>query len=158
MATATTMPARGHSSTPKFTADQPRELQRYFQELEILLDSARIVDAQIMKKHACRYLDVDSTELWESIAEYAAPSTFDEFKRAIFKLYPGSEDERKWTITDMDKLVGEQLRVGILDANELGPYYRLFYTITQFLIRKNRISAAEQSRAFIRGFQSDLWN
>src|ERR1700677_4066959 len=109
MATATTMPARSHSSTPKFTADQPRELQRYFQELEILLDSARIVDAQIIKKHACRYLDVDSVELWESIAEYAAPSTFDEFKRAIFKLYSGSEDERKWTITDMDKLVREQL-------------------------------------------------
>src|ERR1700677_2572520 len=80
MATATTMPARGHSSTPKFTADQPRELQCYFQELEILLDSTRIVDAQIMKKHACCYLDVDSAELWESIAEYAAPSIFDEFK------------------------------------------------------------------------------
>ena len=158
MATATTMPARGHSSAPKFTADQPRELQRYFQELEILLDSAHIVDAQIMKKHACRYLNVDSAELWELIAEYAAPSTFDEFKRAIFKLYPSSEDEHKWTITDMDKLVGEQLRVGILDANELGAYYRLFYMITQFLIRKNRISAAEQSRAFICGFQSDLWN
>src|SRR5271154_3438917 len=95
MATATTMPARGHSSTPKFTADQPRELQQYFQELEILLNSACIINAQIMKKHACHYLDVDSAELWESIAEYAAPSTFDEFKRAIFKLYPGSEDERK---------------------------------------------------------------
>src|ERR1700677_2113601 len=58
----------------------------------------------------------------------------------------------------MDKLVGEQLRVGILDANKLGAYYRLFYMITQFLIRKNQISAAEQSCAFIRGFQSDLWN
>src|SRR5271154_2672466 len=113
MATATTMPTCGHSSTPKFTADQPRELQCYFQELEILLDSARIVNPQIMKKHACRYLDIDSAELWELIAEYAAPLTFVEFKRAIFKLYPGSEDECKWTINDMDKLIGEQLQVGI---------------------------------------------
>jgi hypothetical protein len=35
--------------------------------------------------------------------------TFDEFKSAIFKLYPGSESECKWTIADMDQLVGEQL-------------------------------------------------
>ena len=63
MATATTMLARGHSSAPKFTVDQPRELQRYFQELKILLNSARIVDSQIMKKHACHYLDIDSAEL-----------------------------------------------------------------------------------------------
>jgi hypothetical protein len=35
--------------------------------------------------------------------------TFDKFKSAIFKLYPGSESEHKWTIADMDKLVGEQL-------------------------------------------------
>src|ERR1700677_2604769 len=103
MATTTTMPAHSHSSAPKFTANQPRELQCYFQELEILLNSTRIIDPQIMKKHACRYLDVDSAELWESIAEYAALLTFNKFKRVIFKLYPSSEDKCKWTITDMDK-------------------------------------------------------
>src|ERR1700677_4798550 len=58
----------------------------------------------------------------------------------------------------MDKLVGEQLRIGILDTNDLGAYYRAFFTITQFLMRKNRISTAEQSHAFVRGFQPDLWN
>src|SRR6202453_902293 len=58
----------------------------------------------------------------------------------------------------MDKLVREQLRIGILDANDLGAYYQAFFMITQFLMRKNRIFAAEQSRAFVRGFQPDLWN
>jgi hypothetical protein len=58
----------------------------------------------------------------------------------------------------MNKLVGEQLRIGIYDANELGAYYRAFFAITQFLRTKNRLSEAEQSRAFIRGFQADLWN
>src|ERR1700677_3266771 len=68
MATATTMPACCHLSAPKFTADQPRELQHYFQELEILLDNAQIINPQIKKKHACRCLDIDSAELWESTA------------------------------------------------------------------------------------------
>jgi hypothetical protein len=57
----------------------------------------------------------------------------------------------------MDKLVGEQLRVGILGVSDLGNYYQVFYTITQFLLTKNHISEAEQSRAFTRGFQPDLW-
>jgi hypothetical protein len=57
----------------------------------------------------------------------------------------------------MDKLVGEQLQMGILNVSYLGNYYRVFYTITQFLLTKHQISEAEQSRAFIRGFQPDLW-
>jgi hypothetical protein len=56
----------------------------------------------------------------------------------------------------MDKLVGEQLWMGILDVSDLGNYYKVFYTITQFLLTKNHISEAEQSRAFTRGFQPDL--
>ena len=58
----------------------------------------------------------------------------------------------------MDKLVGETLRVGILSLVDLGKYHREFMVITMFLIAKNRILPAEQSRAFVRGFPLELWN
>jgi hypothetical protein len=152
------MPPRGHRTAPSFSPDQPRELRRYFQELDSLFTQCSIADDQAKKKLACRYLDVDSAELWESLTEYDPTKSYADFIAAVYKLYPGSEDERKWSISDMDKLVGEQLRVGIYDASELGIYYRAFFAITQFLRTKNRISEAEQSRAFVRGFQPDLWN
>jgi hypothetical protein len=57
----------------------------------------------------------------------------------------------------MDKVVGEQLWMGILDIFDLGNYFWVFYTITQFLPTKNWISESQQSWAFIRGFQLDLW-
>ena len=158
MAAPQNMPARGHRTAPTFSSDQPRELRRYFQELNNLFTDSQIVDDQMKKSYACRYLDVDSAELWESLLEYQATSTYVQFVEAVYKLYPGSEDERKWSIADMDKLVGEQLRIGIYDANDLGNYYRAFFAITQFLRSKNRLSEAEQSRAFVRGFQPDLWN
>jgi hypothetical protein len=151
------MPARGHSTAPKFDPTQPRELRRYFNELELLFGAANIAANDIRKKHACRYVDIDTSELWESLPEYGPGSNFDDFRIAVHKLYPGSEDDRKWSISDMDKLVGEQLRIGIYDASDLGLYYRAFYNITQFLRTKNRISEAEQSRAFVRGFQPGLW-
>jgi hypothetical protein len=34
----------------------------------------------------------------------------------------------------------------------------MFYSITKFLLNKNQISEAEQSQAFARGFQADLWH
>jgi hypothetical protein len=131
------MPPRGHGSAPKFTPDVPRELQRYFKELELLFGPAQVVDDMEKKKHTCRYVDIDMADLWEAIPEFDVTKTFDEFKSTIFKLYPGSESECKWTIADMDKLVGEQLRMGILDVSDLGNYYRVFYTIAQFLLTKN---------------------
>jgi hypothetical protein len=93
MAAPSTIPPRGHGSAPKFTSDFPRELQHYFKELELLFGPAQVVD---------------NTE---------------KFKSAIFKLYPSSESKCKWTIANMDKLVGEQLRMGILNISDLRNYY-----------------------------------
>jgi hypothetical protein len=153
----TAMPACGHSTAPKFDPTKPRELRRFFDELELLFGVCNVTDSDLMKKHACIYVDIDSTKLWESLPQHANRISFGEFRKAIHKLYPGSEDDRKWTILDMDKVVGEQLCIGIFDANDLGMYYRSFFNITHFLCTKNRISEAEQSRAFIHGFQPTLW-
>jgi hypothetical protein len=124
------MPPRRHSSAPKFTPDVPRELQRYFKELELLFGPAQVVDDTEKKKHTCRYVDIDTVDLWEAIPEFDITKTFNEFQSAIFKLYPGSQSECKWTIADMDKLVREQLWMGILNVSDLGNYYRVFYAIT----------------------------
>jgi hypothetical protein len=105
----------------------------------------QVVNDTEKKKHACRYVEIGTADLWEAIPEFDVTKTFNEFKSAIFKLYPGSESERQWTIGDMHKLVGEQLRMGILDVSDLKNYYQVFYTITQFLLTKNCISEAEQS-------------
>jgi hypothetical protein len=123
----------------------------------MLFGPAQVVDDTEKKKHACWYVDIDTADLWEAIPEFDITKTFDKFKFAIFKHYLGSESERKWTIADMDKPVGEQLWMGTLDVSDLRNYYRVFYTITKFLLTKNQISEAEQSWAFIRGFQPDLW-
>jgi hypothetical protein len=152
------MPSRGDRSAPKFDPKQPRELRRYFDDLDFAFTRAGVTDRGEMKQHACRYVDVDTTELWETLTEYTdATKTYDEFKAAVYALYPGSDEERKWSVADMDKLVGERMRIGIISLGDLGEYYRQFLAITKFLISRERLSAAEQSRAFVRGFQPELW-
>jgi hypothetical protein len=85
------MPPRGHSFAPKFTPDVPRELQRYFKELELLFGPAQVVDNTEKKKHTCRYIHINMADLWEAIPEFDVTKTFDEFKSAIFTLYLGSD-------------------------------------------------------------------
>jgi hypothetical protein len=88
----------------------------------------RAVDDTEKKKHACRYINIDTADLWEAIQEFDVTKTFDEFKSAIFKLYPGTESKCKWTIADMDKLVREQLCMGILDVKNLNTTQTPEYT------------------------------
>jgi len=152
------MPARGHSTAPSFHTSQPRELRRYFEQLDYNFRKCNVNTDPEKKQFARLYVDIDTSDLWGAIPEHADAIKYEDFVKAVYKLYPGAEDECMWSISDMDKLVSEQLRLGIHNANELGTYYRAFFTITQFLRKKERLSEAEQSRAFVRGFQSELWD
>ena len=108
-ATTATMPARTERSAPTFDPKQPRELTRYFRELEALFTRCKITDEQEKKSYARSYLDVDSDDLWSELPEFGNTSTYDIFKKAVLALYPGAEQERKWSIADMDKLTGERV-------------------------------------------------
>jgi hypothetical protein len=153
-ATAIPMPARGDRTAPNFDPKQPRELRRYFSELEFHFTCSSVTAAEEKKKHACRFVDVDTSELWESLPEYTDHAiSYADFMKAVHALYPGSDEERKWSVADMDKLVGERCQLGVLSLSDLGEYYQQFLAITTFLRGKSRLSEAEQSRAFTRGFQ-----
>ena len=143
---------------PQFDPQQPHKLCHYFADLDFTFTHAGITEHDTKKKHACHYVDIDMADLWESIAEFAdGNATYDAFVKAVHTLYPGLEEEHKWSIADMDKLVGEQSCLGILSLAYLGEYFQQFYTITTFFQRKTCLSKSEQSRAFVHRFQPNLW-
>ncbi|EED84101.1 predicted protein [Postia placenta Mad-698-R] len=106
-------------------------------------------------------------ELQDDFDEEPIPSTaeertssptksYNDWKADVRALYPGADDTRKWSLADMDQLIGERARIGIHNAADLGCYYRDFMAITKHLIAQHRLSPIEQSRAFLRGFQPAL--
>ena len=107
-----------------------------------------------------RYLKVVCTEkLWRTtLAFISLTATFDEFKMAIFRIYPGASGDRTYTTQDLDVLVGEHVWVGIFTGNELGDYFQQFLLITRYLISKDRMAVTKQSQTFLRGFRQDLSN
>jgi hypothetical protein len=159
MATPPSMPARGHSTAPKFEGNNARELRRYFDEIEHLFTQCAVTDNDPKKKFLIRYVDIDTEDSWRQIAEFGnALSTYDELKNAILKLYPGADGERIWTFEDLDNLTGQWARIGIRHKEDLGDYHRKFLAITAFLKSKRRLSDNEIKRAFVRGFRNELWS
>jgi hypothetical protein len=146
MADPIPMPARGDHTAPQFDPTHPQELHHYFSNLHFILRHARVTDNTEMKQYAIQYVDIDTSELWEAIPEYLNNTkTYGEFRIAIYKLYPGSEEEHKWSVANMDKLVGEQQWLGVLSLSDLGDYYQQFLSITTFLISKHCVSTAKHS-------------
>ena len=130
------MPMRGTSKAPHFSPDELREIRRYFQDLENLFKTCNVTTDVAKKQYACHYVSIDTSDLWSSIPAHDVIVSWDDFVKAVCKLYPGTDDEQKWTIADMDTLVGSQLRIGIYNKLTLFAYYRPFISITQYLLGK----------------------
>jgi len=152
------MPAPSHESAPRFKGNNPHELRRYFDDLEHLFTCCKVTDEAARKRYAVRYVDIDTEDFWRCIPGFEGTALFADFRTAIYRFYPGADEERRFSIADMESLSAEWLRIGIRTQQELGDYHRKFHTISGFLLSKSRISDIEARRSFARGFPSDLWN
>ena len=151
------LPFRGVRAAPTFDDSQPEELARYFTDLEDLFARHAIADLQERKQAAVRYLKCSTERLWKTADAWAnATKTYDEFKAEILKLYPGSTNDRTFTMQDLDALIGQYARTGIRSAAELGEYHRQFLLISRYLVSKNRMATQEQSWTFLHGFPAQL--
>ena len=114
------MPAREERGAPQFDPTKPRGLRRFFNDLRFQFAGSGVVDEAEMKGHALRFIDCDTAELWEILPEFTdSTAPYQKFVNAVCQLYPGSDAEQHWLIADMEKLVADTLRTGILSLADL---------------------------------------
>ena len=146
------MPAASNQNAPRFDPAKPRELQCYFDEVAQLLHNCSITDEANKKFHTVRYLDCDTADTWKQLPEYEAAHNYNAFKEAVCKLYPGSQLGSKWSISDLDKLIGKTVRIGLVTSEDIARYYCSFFNISEYLIEQGVIARSDQSRMFVRVF------
>jgi len=157
MANPFSMPARGERAAPTFDRTKPRELIRFFEELEYLFDRAALVSESEKKKHVLRYVDFEVEQLWKTFTEYTdATKTYQDFKTAILIHYPDASGDYVYSLRDMDLLIGERQRLGISNMNDLADFHLKFLSITSWLIEKKQLGTLEQQRGYLRAFQPRL--
>jgi hypothetical protein len=158
MAAPISMPARGDRNAPQFDSQKPRELPRYFSDLQYLFMCAQVTDSTEKKQHTPRFLTVEDQDIWETLDEFTdATKTYDEFKRAVLNLYPGTDADRKYSLADLDALIGEYGRIGIHSNADFSEFYRQFLVISKYLVDKQRLSEGERCRAFRHAIQSQTF-
>jgi hypothetical protein len=153
---ANQMPLRSESTALTFDPTKPRELYRFFEDLEQLFSRAS-VDDKIKKSFVVRYVDFNTEEMWSSLKEFKDPtSEYPDFKKAILAHYPDATGDFTYSLRDVDILVGERQRLGIVSNADLTHFHLRFNTITNWLIDKKYLSQMEQQRAYIRAFTQPL--
>jgi hypothetical protein len=154
--TTPSMPSRGDRNAPKFDSTKPRELPRFFSDLEYLFMRCNITDDAETKSHATRFLTVCDADAWEGLDEFTtATATYQEFKDAVLALYPGTAAGKKYSLADLDTLVGARARIGILSQGDFSEFYVDFSTISKHLIQQGELSVRDQTAAFRRAMEPD---
>jgi hypothetical protein len=97
------------------------------------------------------------SDFWKTIPKWST-GTYQSWKDALLRVYPGNQVAKLWSISDLDKLKGETLHVGIRSLDDFTWYFTTFYTISNYLITQNHYSETEQSRDFPRVMQQELWS
>ena len=74
------MPFRGERIAPSYNKSKPRELVRFFRELEHLFVLASVTSEEEKKEQTLRHVDFEVEEFWRTLPEFRNPlATYEEF-------------------------------------------------------------------------------
>ncbi|KAG5634149.1 hypothetical protein H0H81_003154 [Sphagnurus paluster] len=133
------------------------ELARYFEDLEFLFEDCLIQSDAAKKRHTTRYLDTTTAHLWRGLEPSYTAGSYTLWKAAVHALYPGTSEDRIYSIRDLEALVKYQSKHGITNLIQLGEFYRQFLTVSSFLVSRQRLSVGERDRAFRTVFDAQQW-
>ena len=77
------------AAAPTFDQAKPRELSRFFKDLEKLFTRVGVTSKNEKKDHILEYIPFDVEQIWRTFPEYSTQlSTYKDFKDAILVHYP----------------------------------------------------------------------
>lgn len=154
---AVLMPIRTNKLAPKFDLTNPRTLEQYVEDLEMLFEQAVIVDDKEKKRYFVTYVAISEQDTFKGLSEFAKGNTYESFVKAVCNLYPGLTKDKKYTAADLTKFVEGRRGKKMSEITEFSKFCREFLAITSYLLTKKKITEAKQSCAIIRGLPDVLW-
>ncbi|KAG6892781.1 hypothetical protein C0992_012568, partial [Termitomyces sp. T32_za158] len=122
-----------------------------------------------MKEYASCYVSYDTAETWTGITEFntqipgdqegaaRGAATYEEWKVAVIRLYPGAEESTRYTVNDLHQLAQDTFEDGIYTIGALSTYYRDFQRIARWLLQNGKLYRNEERRLFQQGIPTSLW-
>ena len=145
---AKTMPSWHDRAAPKFDG-KPSSLAAFIDDISQLAAACALTD-QDKIKWTVRYTPSEDAELWEMQTNYET-GNWEEFKKELYALYPGSTGDRKYSVANLEALTEKQATIPMETSEEFGRYYRAFSKVATFLKKKDKLTDREISAQFILG-------
>lgn len=166
------MPLPGARDAPTFNPRVPREVGRFFNIIGRTFAHCGVTDDKEKKQWVYDYADIETGDSFMALKEFEGtklsdgeqvPYSYDEFKEAALKLFPGaSEASQTFVLADLTKLAQDMRVAGDYAPEVLATYNRVFATRFTFLERSHIASESQAIQIYVTGFptaQLDrLWN
>ena len=154
----THMPSVNSREAPRFS-DDVTGFDSFFDEVEELAGPARANLSEADKiKWAVRYAGSEA-ESWKCLECYGkAATTFATFRTQVLTCYPQLSADRRYTHSNLTRLLDRFSDLQDMDKSDLGKYLRKFLSITSYLINESRLLDRERDAAFLRGFPQPIRN
>lgn len=130
-------------------------MKHFFDEIDIFSNSCGLTPAEKIQ-HTLWYLEWKEYETWKSHPS-AQGHNWDDFKQEIFALYPGADEDQKYTLVDLEILTDRQAQDPMHSCYQFREYYQSFVTISDWLILHGEISRREHDTIFFSGFDTTMW-
>lgn len=126
-------------------------LKRFFQDLEAVFAAHNIIDLDERIGDVKHYAEPQEEEVFDAVV-LPAGATWDDFKRKALEMYPGAEDDFRYSHEDLAAVATAFRVAGRVSKESIGMYYRDYSKIAHFLISKQRAHEPEVRRQFLEGF------
>lgn len=152
------MPSPHSREAPRFSADHSG-FDFFFDDVKELADRAKINDTKAIE-WARRYAGSES-DTWVHVPclnrlANEPVATFLEFRNEVRALYPHLDQARRYTASDLQRVVDRCRHFEDMSRKDLGEYLRDYIKISGYLVEKNRLSLRERSIKFIDGFPQPI--
>ncbi|KAF9221212.1 hypothetical protein BS17DRAFT_711952 [Gyrodon lividus] len=144
------MPMCGTHDTPKFSGKIAAHLLQYLEDINILGDSAQIMDEAKIKA-AIRYVDLEEAEVWQTLPK-SLGTDWDTFVAAVKDLYPGCKGADCYCHMDLQYLVQDYCAKAMHTQDDLGEYCRRFLKVSSLLILTKKLVESERNALLLNGF------
>ncbi|KAJ7875545.1 hypothetical protein B0H14DRAFT_3437099 [Mycena olivaceomarginata] len=155
------VPRPWESNVPKFTTEDKEDLQDFVEQVDDIIGLGQINDDNEKKRLLTSYLPAKKREIWRALTEYAAGTSYADFKKAVLKAYPEMQEDLDGTLEELETLCAENRHIKRSEEGRLKRFGMKFRALVKKLSKApaiilNKEACRRYLDALERGFAETL--
>ncbi|KAJ7867099.1 hypothetical protein B0H14DRAFT_3442017 [Mycena olivaceomarginata] len=142
-------------------SEDKEDLQDFVEQVDDIIGLGQINDDDEKKRLLTSYLPAKKREIWRALTEYAAGTSYMDFKKAVLKAYPEMQEDLDGTLEELETLCAENRNIKRSEEGRLKRFGMRFRALVKKLSKApaiilNKEACRRYLDALERGFAETL--